>query len=151
MNKRDVEDLRQDALLCAVMAVTFPWFVYFGERIKRLQRGLTEASIELEDIEEAAWRDELTGVYNRRAINVALDEAKQRADAISEPLALCVIDLDHFKRFNDSWGTSRAMTCCACSRMRCRAGCATSTCSAATGARSSSRFCGTRIFRAPSP
>jgi diguanylate cyclase (GGDEF)-like protein len=104
LNKRDGEDLRQDALLCAVMAVTFPWFVYFGERVKRLQRGLTEASIELEDIEETAWRDELTGVYNRRAINVALDEAKQRADATGEPLALCVIDLDHFKRFNDQLG-----------------------------------------------
>ena len=103
-NKRDVENLRLDALLCAVMAVTFPWFVYFGERIKRLQRGLTEASIELEDIEETAWRDELTGVYNRRALNVALDEAKQRADATGEPMALCVIDLDHFKRFNDELG-----------------------------------------------
>ena len=103
-NNRDADMLRLDALLCAVMAVTFPWFVYFGERVKRLERGLTEASIELEDIEESAWRDELTGVYNRRAINVALDESKQRADATGEPLSLCVIDLDHFKRFNDELG-----------------------------------------------
>ena len=103
-NHPDVEALRLDALLCAVMAVTFPWFVYFGERVKRLQRGLTEASIELEDVEERAWRDDLTGVYNRRAVNVALDEAKQRADATGEPLSLCVIDLDHFKRFNDELG-----------------------------------------------
>ena len=86
------------------MAVTFPWFVYIGERVKRLERGLTEASIEIEDIEETAWRDDLTGVYNRRALNVALDEAKQRADATGEPLSLCVIDLDHFKRFNDELG-----------------------------------------------
>lgn len=103
-NYRDVENLRLDALLCAVMAVTFPWFVYIGERVKRLERGLTEASIELEDIEETAWRDELTGVYNRRALNVALDEAKQRADATGEPMSMCVIDLDHFKRFNDELG-----------------------------------------------
>src|SRR5204862_4513102 len=78
-NNRDAESLRVDALLCAVMAVTFPWFVYICERVKRLERGLTEASLELEDIEETAWRDDLTGIYNRRAINVALDEAKQRA------------------------------------------------------------------------
>jgi diguanylate cyclase len=103
-NNRNGDMLRVDALLCGVMAVTFPWFVYFGERVKRLERGLNEASIELEDIEETAWRDELTGVYNRRAVNVALDEAKQRADAIGEPLSLCVIDLDHFKRFNDELG-----------------------------------------------
>jgi diguanylate cyclase (GGDEF)-like protein len=100
----DADMLRLDAMLCAVMALTFPWFVYFGERVKRLERGLTEASIELEDIEDSAWRDELTGVYNRRAVNVALDEAKHRADAIDEPLSLCVIDLDHFKRFNDELG-----------------------------------------------
>ena len=103
-NNRDVEILRVDALLCAVMAVTFPWFVYIGERVKRLERGLTDASIELDDVEEAAWRDELTGLYNRRAINVALDEAKQHADAVDEPLSICIIDLDHFKRFNDELG-----------------------------------------------
>jgi diguanylate cyclase len=103
-NNHDVENLRLDALLGAVMAVTFPWFVYFGERVKRLQRGLTEASIELEDVEETTWRDDLTGVYNRRALIVALDQAKQRADATLEPLSICMIDLDHFKRFNDELG-----------------------------------------------
>jgi diguanylate cyclase (GGDEF)-like protein len=103
-NNRDGEMLRVDALLCAVMAITFPWFVYIGERVKRLERGLSEATSELGDIEESSWRDELTGVYNRRAINVALDEAKQNADTTGEPLSLCVIDLDHFKRFNDELG-----------------------------------------------
>jgi diguanylate cyclase (GGDEF)-like protein len=103
-NNGNGEMLRIDALLCAVMAVTFPWFVYIGERVKRLERGLTEAAMELDDVEESSWRDELTGVYNRRAINVALDEAKQQADATGEPLSLCVIDLDHFKRFNDELG-----------------------------------------------
>jgi hypothetical protein len=104
----DADMLRIDAMLCAVMALTFPWFVYFGERVKRLERGLTEASIELEDIEDSAWRDELTGVYNRRAINVSLDEAKHRADAIDEPLSLCVIDLDHFKVSTTSRGIWKA-------------------------------------------
>jgi len=99
-----IDDLRLDALLCAVMAVTLPWFVYIGERVKRLERGLTQASMEIEDIEESAWRDDLTGLYNRRAISVAMDEAKQRADATREPLAICVVDLDHFKRFNDELG-----------------------------------------------
>lgn len=103
-NNRDADMLRLDAMLFAVIALTFPWFVYFGERVKRLERGLNEVSHELEDIEETAWRDDLTGVYNRRAINVALDEAKHRADAISEPLSICIIDLDHFKRFNDELG-----------------------------------------------
>src|SRR5260221_3786315 len=47
INNRDLDMLRMDALLSAVMAVTFPWFVYFGERIRRLERGLSEATSEL--------------------------------------------------------------------------------------------------------
>jgi diguanylate cyclase (GGDEF)-like protein len=100
----DVEMLRLDALQCLIMAVTFPWIVYIGERVKRLERRLTDTSSELEELEETAWRDELTGLYNRRAVNVVLDEAKRHADITGESLSLCVIDLDHFKRFNDELG-----------------------------------------------
>jgi diguanylate cyclase (GGDEF)-like protein len=103
-NNGDVDALRLDALLCAVMAVTFPWFVYIGERVKRLELGLAEVSVELEDVEDAAARDELTGIPNRRAINRAFAEAKRRTDGSLEPFSICVIDLDHFKRFNDEFG-----------------------------------------------
>jgi diguanylate cyclase (GGDEF)-like protein len=103
-NNGDVEMLRLDALLCTVMAVTFPWFVYVGERVKRVERRLIDARIERDNIEETSWRDELTGLYNRRAVNVALDHAIHNADATGEPLSLCVIDLDHFKRFNNELG-----------------------------------------------
>ena len=60
-------------------------------------------NIKLEDIEEKARHDDLTGVYNRRALMVAMEEAKQRADATGEPLSICVIDLDLFKRYNDEF------------------------------------------------
>ena len=99
----DEQMLRLDMLQAVVIAVTFPWFVFIGIRVKRLRRGLTEASIRLEDIEEKARRDDLTGVYNRRALLVAMEEAKRRADANAEPLSICVIDLDFFKRYNDEF------------------------------------------------
>jgi len=60
-------------------------------------------SIKLEGIEESARRDDLTGVYNRRALIVAMEDAKRWADAAREPLSLCVIDLDRFKRYNDEF------------------------------------------------
>jgi diguanylate cyclase (GGDEF)-like protein len=72
--------------------------------VKRLERGFTAATMELDDVEESSWRDELTGVYNRRAINFALDEAKQHADTTGEPLSLGILDLDQFKRYNDELG-----------------------------------------------
>jgi diguanylate cyclase (GGDEF)-like protein len=103
VNNGDAEMLRLDMLQVVVMAVTFPWFLFIGGRVKRLQRGLTEASIKLEDIEEKARHDDLTGVYNRRALIAAMEESKQRADSSGEPLSICVIDLDFFKRYNDEF------------------------------------------------
>src|SRR5205814_8549567 len=95
--------LSVDMLQLVVRAVALPWFVFSGGRVKRLRRGLTEATIKLEDIEEKARHDDLTGVYNRRALLVAMEESKQRADLTGEPLSICVIDLDFFKRYNDEF------------------------------------------------
>jgi diguanylate cyclase (GGDEF)-like protein len=99
----DTDMLRLDMLQFVVIAVTFPWFVFIGGRVKQLQRDLREVNIRLEDIEEKARRDDLTGVYNRRALLVAMEEAKQRANLTGEPLSICVIDLDLFKRYNDEF------------------------------------------------
>ena len=102
-NNHDLEMFRLDMLQIVVIAITLPWFVFIGERVKRLQRNLDEVSIKLEDIEEKARLDDLTGVYNRRALMLAMEESKQRAHASGGPLSICVIDLDLFKRFNDEF------------------------------------------------
>ena len=99
----DLEMLQTDVLQFVVVGATFPWFVYIGSRIRRLQHHLSEVSIKLESIEERARRDDLTGVYNRRALLVAMEESKLKADAAKEPLSICMIDLDLFKRYNDEF------------------------------------------------
>jgi len=48
--------------------------------------------------------DPLTGVANRRGFNRAAARMIAQADRASEPLALAMFDLDHFKRVNDSYG-----------------------------------------------
>ena len=102
-NNHDAEMLRLDMLQLVVIAMTFPWLVFIGGRVKRLQRDLVDVNMKLEDIEEKARHDDLTGVYNRRALVAAMEEAKQRAHAAGEPLSICVIDLDLFKRYNDEF------------------------------------------------
>src|ERR1700723_13733 len=102
-DNHDGEMLRLDVLQFVVIAITFPWFVFIGGRVKQLQRDLLEVNIKLEDIEEKARHDDLTGVYNRRALMVAMEESEQRANATGEPLSICVIDLDLFKRYNDEF------------------------------------------------
>ena len=100
---RDGEMLRLDILQCFVMAVTFPWILFLAGHMHRIQRGLTEVRVKLEDIEEKSRRDDLTGVYNRRALIAAMHDSKRRADASGEPLSICVIDIDLFKRYNDEF------------------------------------------------
>ena len=48
--------------------------------------------------------DRMTGVYNRGYFDERLSAEMSRARRQSEPLALVMIDVDHFKRFNDNYG-----------------------------------------------
>ncbi|CAN5638049.1 hypothetical protein BH10ACT2_BH10ACT2_25080 [soil metagenome] len=56
------------------------------------------------EAQAAARTDTLTGLPNRRAIEEVLASAVARATRYEEPLALLVIDLDHFKHINDGYG-----------------------------------------------
>ena len=53
---------------------------------------------------ELAVTDQLTGLHNRRYMTGQLDALLQRAAAGGEPVSLLVIDIDHFKQVNDSFG-----------------------------------------------
>ena len=54
--------------------------------------------------ERAAVTDALTGVLNRRGLMMAVEKAQAEAGASGIPLAVTVVDIDHFKRFNDRFG-----------------------------------------------
>ena len=58
----------------------------------------------LADAERRAATDPLTGLANHRAFQERLASEIQRAGRHRRPLALAVVDLDHFKRVNDSHG-----------------------------------------------
>ncbi len=69
------------------------------------QIGLTLANIQLRDsLREQAIRDPLTGLFNRRYMLEALDQAHSRAERTKSDIAVMMIDLDHFKMFNDNFG-----------------------------------------------
>lgn len=48
--------------------------------------------------------DQLTGLKNRRFLDDLLHEEFQRCRRYGRPIALLLLDIDHFKRFNDTWG-----------------------------------------------
>jgi diguanylate cyclase len=55
-------------------------------------------------ISAEAMTDALTGLRNRKAFDEALVELTAAANEEGEPLALLMLDIDHFKKFNDTYG-----------------------------------------------
>ncbi len=68
---------------------------------RREAEALEEARREADHL---ARTDALTGVFNRRHLNEELAASLARAAAGSRPPALLLLDVDHFKRINDSYG-----------------------------------------------
>jgi diguanylate cyclase (GGDEF)-like protein len=70
-----------------------------------------ELKIARDALERMAMIDGLTGIANRRRFDDALQSEWRRSARGGRPLALILFDVDHFKRFNDSWGHVRGDEC----------------------------------------
>src|SRR5207253_4239769 len=74
------------------------------QRVQQRTRELEEANHELEQknkmLEKLALTDPLTGLPNRRAMDRLAEKELRRRDRYPSPLALGVIDVDHFKEIN---------------------------------------------------
>ncbi|MCE7950994.1 MAG: diguanylate cyclase [Xanthomonadales bacterium PRO7] len=69
------------------------------------QLSLALANLRLkETLRTQSIRDPLTGLFNRRYLEVSLERELQRSARRSQTLAVLMLDIDHFKRFNDSHG-----------------------------------------------
>jgi diguanylate cyclase (GGDEF)-like protein len=66
---------------------------------------LAIANIRLrETLRQQAFRDKLTGLYNRRFIDESIELELHRAKREDKPLSVIMLDVDHFKRYNDTFG-----------------------------------------------
>ncbi|WP_265942509.1 sensor domain-containing diguanylate cyclase [Dechloromonas sp. A34] len=55
-------------------------------------------------LREQAVHDEMTDLYNRRYFDEALNRERSRSERTGEGLILAMLDIDHFKNFNDNFG-----------------------------------------------
>ena len=72
-----------------------------GRRMLNLQEELNRTK---EEMTFQASHDELTGLFNRRAIMGAIEREISRSKRDLQPLYICMCDIDHFKNINDTHG-----------------------------------------------
>ena len=63
-------------------------------------------AVQRQELADLSERDELTGIANRRHFDKMYDKAIRHAVRAAEPLGIAMIDIDHFKQFNDHYGHS---------------------------------------------
>jgi diguanylate cyclase len=91
-----------------VFVLTIGRCMFIGMFSNSMRESLYRSGLKLKEayrrIEELAELDELTGSFNRRCIMRLLDEDIARAHRNSTPCSIALIDLDWFKRINDTYG-----------------------------------------------
>ncbi|HVT43557.1 MAG TPA: GGDEF domain-containing protein [Thermoanaerobaculia bacterium] len=73
-------------------------------RLRALERENVDLTMKNRALAEASSRDALTGLYNRWYVLQKIEEELNRSWRHGSPLSLLMIDLDHFKQINDSYG-----------------------------------------------
>ena len=81
-------------------------YLELEQRMLSLQRENLDLVVKNRTLNEVSSRDTLTGLYNRWYVIEKIDSEINRAIRHGSPMALLMLDIDHFKRINDTWGHS---------------------------------------------
>ena len=73
-------------------------------KLKASREDIAALQRDLDDVRREAMLDPLTKIFNRKYFDEGLVKAFVAADAGEGPLSLLLLDIDDFKRFNDTWG-----------------------------------------------
>lgn len=89
--------------ICAAFLI-YPTISFGAVEHGKLRRMTETLSVRSETLERAAATDGLTGMRNRRYFDDALREYLAAFKRIGKPVGMIILDLDHFKRINDTYG-----------------------------------------------
>jgi diguanylate cyclase (GGDEF)-like protein/PAS domain S-box-containing protein len=76
----------------------------FPQGYAAIVRDISENKKTEDELLRLAATDPLTGAFNRREFTALADQESQRANRYNHPLSIMMLDLDHFKRLNDTYG-----------------------------------------------
>lgn len=72
--------------------------------VQEAEQRIRELEAELQHMSELVREDQLTGSLNRRGLDDVFERESARADRRKTPLCVALLDLDNFKRLNDTYG-----------------------------------------------
>jgi diguanylate cyclase (GGDEF)-like protein/PAS domain S-box-containing protein len=75
-----------------------------NKALEDLENANAMLKLKSEQLEHLAVHDPLTGLYNRRELDISLVQEYAILQRQNQPFALMILDIDHFKKVNDSWG-----------------------------------------------
>ncbi len=76
----------------------------FNSKLASSRKEIETLRTNLEKATAESRRDFLTGIPNRRAFDEVISELTEASERQFKDLCLLMIDIDHFKKFNDTWG-----------------------------------------------
>ena len=94
-------DIKLETLRWWILAIALLWFAVLSGQIGKQRRELADSKLAMESLLE---HDELTGVGNRRYLTTVLEQEKSRSDRSGTPFCVAMLDLDFFKKVNDTYG-----------------------------------------------
>jgi diguanylate cyclase (GGDEF)-like protein len=98
-------------LIAGQLAVSLGNAMLYASLEHKVAERTHELAIANAQLEVLSITDPLTGLANRRRLQDILDVEWRRAQRSAQPIALAMIDIDHFKQYNDYYGHAAGDTC----------------------------------------
>lgn len=76
----------------------------FHENFHAIVQQRWQLCLAVEQVQKEIFRDDLTGLYNQRFLNITLQQKIKEYKRYNTPFTILFIDVDHFKKVNDSSG-----------------------------------------------
>ena len=100
-----LDDIMQDTRVIQTSALrSHEELLESRKQVENAEAKISKLEKELFEVSELVQQDQLTGALNRRGLDAAFDREAKRVDRSHAPLSLALLDIDNFKRLNDSMG-----------------------------------------------
>ena len=101
---RDIIGILDEALIETRALHTANEMAIVHQQVELAEQRIEQLKSELELVTRLVREDQLTGALNRRGLDDALEREAARAERATTPLCIALIDIDNFKKINDTYG-----------------------------------------------